>query len=287
MFESRTSELTEEQFRGILKDKCKDFISYPKLLQRSKTTKSSTYSYVNPKVFERVPAGGQATVSTRNHMLLMDNLPSWSKFPKRSNSVIGVTLEDPRSLFGEEKYLIIPYDGARFGVAPSYDLWGCGINIDKHFYSFDNSFANMFSKFGVSDYSYREMMQDLQNLYDNGIKPPTSFLGQQSDFDDHLYLKLKNIFEKARRDKFEKIEDAFNKYFDPKNFKGTDLDSMVGFASMRWIEKPYGGLASSFSDYDFYEFWTDSECLLYYIGKFNSGSDIEMAYHKFLDDFIK
>ena len=88
MFESRTSELSEAEFRKILHEKCKDFVKAPKLLQRSKTSEGPIFSYINPKIYTREPMNSDLIVgvSSRHHTLLMDNLPSWSKFPKRSVS---------------------------------------------------------------------------------------------------------------------------------------------------------------------------------------------------------
>ena len=290
MFESRTSELSKEEFIRILQDKCKDYIKTPKLLQRSKSIQSAVFSYINPKVHERNPGGGSTgvSVSSKHHILLMDNLPSWSKFPKRSQSIIGVTMEDPRSLFGSEKYLVIPFDGAKFGVAPSADLWSCDVVIQGRRFSFDNSFAVMFLNNDISDNSYSEMMSDLQKLYDAKYeeKRPESFLGGDGTSLWHLMSKevkdsLGLVFKQAREDGIEKIEDAINLYFAPSQFHGTDIDDMHHFNTMDWR------YISNLNEYDFYEFWTESECLLYYIGNLHAGSDIERAYHEFLDEFIK
>jgi hypothetical protein len=66
------------------------------LLQRDKQRFDSKY-YINPKKFTREPlmmSDGDVVfsmlgVSSRHHTLLMENLPSWNKFPKRSKSIIG------------------------------------------------------------------------------------------------------------------------------------------------------------------------------------------------------
>jgi len=293
MFESRTSELSETEFRKILNEKCKDFTKNPKLLQRSKSKNASQFTYIDPKQSERVPGGGTSVVSSKHHILLMDNLPSWSEFPKRSKSIIGVTMEDPRSLFGSERFLVIPFDGAKFGVAPSADLWSCDVVIQGRRFSFDNSFSNMLLNNEISDKSYSEMMSDLQKLYDSKYedKRPESFLGGDGTSLWHQMSKvypgcqvtdsLGLIFKQAREDGIEKIEDAISLYFAPSKFTGTDIDDMHHFNTMDWR------YISNLSEYDFYEFWTESECLLYYIGNLNAGSEIENEYNKFVSDFLK
>jgi hypothetical protein len=297
MFESRTSELSEDEFRKILHEKCKDFVKSPKLLQRSKTSESSEFSYINPKSFDRSPLKKSDKftdgVESRHHTLLMDNLPSWKDFPKRSQSVIGLTSEDPRVIFGFHRYLIIPFDGARFGVAPSSDLWGCKVNITDYrplttdpTFSFNDFFSEMMVMNKVSDNSYSEMMSDLQELYKEFKsllvypRPDSSGIHIADTKSTDWIIHLIPLFKKFHHSKFESVEEGFNHFFDPNRFKGTDLDEQEGFQVMDWK------YLSSLGNYETYEFWTDSECLLWYIGKTEKGSDIEEAYQSFISDFI-
>jgi hypothetical protein len=297
MFESRTSELSEDEFRKILHTKCKDFVKSPKLLQRSKTSESSEFSYINPKSFDRSPLKKSDKftdgVESRHHTLLMDNLPSWKDFPKRSQSVIGLTSEDPRVIFGFHRYLIIPFDGARFGVAPSSDLWGCKVNITDYrplttdpTFSFNDFFSEMMVMNKVSDNSYSEMMSDLQELYKEFKsllvypRPDSSGIHIADTKSTDWIIHLIPLFKKFHHSKFESVEEGFNHFFDPNRFKGTDLDEQEGFQVMDWK------YLSSLGNYETYEFWTDSECLLWYIGKTEKGSDIEEAYQSFISDFI-
>lgn len=297
MFESRTSELSEDEFRKILHEKCKDFVKSPKLLQRSKTSESSEFSYINPKSFDRSPLKKSDKftdgVESRHHTLLMDNLPSWKDFPKRSQSVIGLTSEDPRVIFGFHRYLIIPFDGARFGVAPSSDLWGCKVNITDYrplttdpTFSFNDFFSEMMVMNKVSDNSYSEMMSDLQELYKEFKsllvypRPDSSGIHIADTKSTDWIIHLIPLFKKFHHSKFESVEEGFNHFFAPNRFKGTDLDEQEGFQVMDWK------YLSSLGNYETYEFWTDSECLLWYIGKTEKGSDIEEAYQSFISDFI-
>ena len=296
MFESRTSELTEDEFRRILHDKCKDYVSRPKLLQRSKERPSSKFTFIDPKQHERTPLKSgtlAAGVDTKHHILLMDNLPSWVEFPKRSQSIIGITMEDPRQLFGCERFLIIPFDGAKFGMAPSSDLWGCEVKLAsskyKHF-GFDNKLSVMFRVNNISDTSYPEMISDLQKLYESEIpqrksEPFIKGIESSKVWDDLIAepkTMLDALFFQARKDGFDKIEDALDIFFAPSKFKGTSIDSMSGFNIMSYQS------LKKLDSYDCYEFWTDSECLLFYLGRLtHGGSEIEEAYQQFVNDFIK
>jgi hypothetical protein len=230
MFESRTSELTESEFRKILHEKCKDFVKKPKLLQRSKIKSSSQFTYIDPKQYERnqLTTGNTDGVDTKHHIILMDNLPSWSEFPKRSKSVIGLTSEDPRTIFGSERFLIIPFDGARFGVAPSCDLWGCN-SVGLTSISFNNRFSELMKADKISDNSYSEMISDLQRKYDEWLK-------SNGDQTKTRIRKIEKIFFKFKEKEFKNVEDALSYFLSPSKFKGTDIDSMIGFNVMNYSE---------------------------------------------------
>jgi len=287
MFESRTSELSEAEFRKILHEKCKDFVKAPKLLQRSKTSEGPIFSYINPKAYDRAPLKKSDRftdgVESRHHTLLMDNLPSWSKFPKRSQSVIGLTSADQRIIFGTHRYLIIPFDGATFGVAPSADLWACQIHVTDQrplvedlTLSFNDKFSEIMVVNKISDASYSEMMSDLQAQYYLWLKDSFSaFRSVSSDI-----LKINKLFKKFKEKGVKNVEDGFNHFFSPDRFRGTDLDDLEGFHVMNW------SYLTNLDRWHSYEFWTDSECLLYYIGKTEKEDDIQEAYDSFISDFI-
>lgn len=287
MFESRTSELSEDEFRKILHEKCKDFVRAPKLLQRSKNSEGPIFSYINPKAYDRAPLKKSDRftdgVESRHHTLLMDNLPSWSKFPKRSQSVIGLTSADQKIIFGSHRYLIIPFDGANFGVAPSADLWACQVHVTDQrplvedlTLSFNDKFSEIMVVNKISDASYSEMISDLQTQYDLWLKDSFSaFRSVSSDI-----LKINKLFKKFKEKGVKNVEDGFNHFFSPDRFRGTDLDDLEGFHVMNW------SYLTNLDRWHSYEFWTDSECLLYYIGKTENPSWIEEAYDSFISDFI-
>lgn len=53
---------------------------------------------------------------------LLDNLPSWKSYPKRSRGLICSTDKSYTTNYGNEFY-IIPYDNAKVGVCSSFDIW--------------------------------------------------------------------------------------------------------------------------------------------------------------------
>ncbi len=301
LFESRTAELLEEEFLNLVKTKCRDFIKTPKYLQRMKSSYNGEYSYINPIKSHRSPlikdefeGGG---VFSNHHTLLMDNLPSWKYFPKRTQSIIGSTNFNYDTSFGNHYYCIIPYDGANFGVAPSADLWNssCKItlnnnnnnnNISSYEYQFDDYFSESFLQAGISDDTFDNMMRDIQNLFNDYIKSDDTFDNMMRDIHDYINNKkplitkyIIRIFDKMNEDNIKDVKSAFNDYFSPDKFRGFSIKT-TPFLTMNYSEissipekESNGNLIKQSR-----EFWTDSECLLVYLGMLpNSGT----AYEKF------
>jgi hypothetical protein len=287
LFESRSSELSQTEFEKILKDNCKDFLNNPKLLQRDKKKFDSKYSYINPKKFTREPlmmSDGDVLfsngVSSRHHTLLMKNLPSWNKFPKRSKSIIGSTALSTSTCFGKHSYFVIPFDGATFGLTPRSDLWTTwielpnlvnGYYVEPKEFSFDALFSEIMLKGGISDESYNEMISDLQ----------TKFNEFKID-EDKRYFKgalrgLDIIFKNMKSDNIDNVSIAFDRYFNPSNFK----TSLINPNSFEFEVVSYDELTSD----SIREFWTESECLFVYAGVCES--HIDLVFNKFIKDLLK
>lgn len=294
MFESRAYELTEEDFINLLNENCKDFVKTPMLLQRNKKG-GPKFSCINPKTNIRTAMlsnGSSAGVRSNHNTLLMDNLPSWSKFPKRSQSIIGLTTTDRSSLFGDEKFFVIPFDGAKFGVCPAKDLWGVGCDKFDTSYSmtFDYNLSNMLIELNVSDNSYDNMMNDLQERYDKWLEEGGKRVNDLSVSSNRYNTRALVIFSKIKDLGYTDVKIGLSDIFDPKNFKANMSEiTMKGFSVMKWKENPYGGLSTSFDPNEGHEFWTDSECLLYKIDMSDNivFSKIEDSIKNEFDNMIK
>lgn len=268
LFETRTSGLDEQEFRKLLHENCRDFINNPKLLQRNKSRNDGDFSYINPIVNLRTSYKDMDDgVYSDHNTLLMDNLPSWSKFPKRSESLIGLTNADNRSVFGKFKYLVIPYDNAEFGVAPSMDLWGCKT---KENLCFNSEMSSAFVNKKISDQSFDLMISDIKSVYENWLKS------------DRVYVPLERMFNYIKDNNL-RIIDGLDRMLSPKNFSGTDLDELDSFKVMNY------NMLSNIDDGD-YEFWTDSKCLLFRLQETNVHElpvkdNIEYEYQKFLKEY--
>ena len=264
LFESRTAQITDKEFVMLVKDNCKEYLANPKYMQRMKWDFNGEYSYIDPKQHVRRPLMNPgAGVVSAHHTLLMDNLPSWKSFPKRSESLIGSLKFSEDHAFGQRCYLVIPYDGARFGLAPCSDLWGSYCEVGDMKYEFDTIFTKRLTDLGVSEKSYAAMMKDLQHWYDDYL-----IREHNKESKRNLYFSyIDNIFKNFSSDGIGSVEEGFDKYFAPQKFS-----SRVGAGAKEFKSVEYNGLVSD----DKREFWTDSRCLLVYLEDFGHFGETQM-----------
>lgn len=97
--------------------------------------------------------------NTKNYYtLLFDNLPSWSKYPKRSRSLICSNDRECCWSYGIP-FLVLPYNGAKFGVSPDADIWHCFNNIGiKNL----NLFTKVISDCGIPDKKFDQLIFELR-----------------------------------------------------------------------------------------------------------------------------
>lgn len=110
------------------------------------------------------PTRGRARISanTSNHMtLLVDNLPSWKNYPKRSKSAICSTSDGYAGNFGNIFY-VYPYDKCKIGISAYDDFWeGFSVLTDDV-----SVFNETLHDKGVSGESYIGLSNDLAQIYD-------------------------------------------------------------------------------------------------------------------------
>lgn len=291
MFEGRTFELSEKDFADMLNKNCKDFLNNPTLLQRNKHDDSPQYSCISPKSYVRTSlmSGASAGVKSNHGTLLMDNLPSWSDFPKRSQSLVGTTDANSYNTFGSHKYFVIPFDGARFGVCPAGDLWAVQsvlFHNQNYQFSFDDRLSDMFTDLKISDKSYDEMMNDLQKIY-------YDWLSNSSPRKEKSYInaRVETLFNELKRGGFKDVKEGLSSVFSPDKYVSISyVNTALGDTAPKGFQcLDYNGLIdykSKGPNYKKKEFWTDSDCLLYKINATKLNVSTEFIVNKF-NDLIK
>jgi hypothetical protein len=203
--EGRTQKLSEEDFYQKVKSQCSDILNTYKKGRyyfRGITDFSQKFGLVKPKNFERVSRN-----TDNYYTLLMDNLPSWKSFPKRSKSIIFTSDKEMGASYGNS-YILFPKNGAKIGKAPDQDIW--------------YSFVDLGRKFDKSNFILSDFNDFINNEIKHQNKPKTY---------DELKLIMQNtefIYESGKS-----LWDVFVPLFDPKrnNFSiispKTPVDSRI------------------------------------------------------------
>ncbi len=120
-----------DQIRDILRDNCSEFLSnnldFP--LYRGTTTLDHRGAVViDPK------AGTRVSKDKPNHYTVMiDSSPAFSKFPKRSKSLIVTTdyntAENFAGGFNGNLYCVIPFNGSLIGAVNEPDIWDVPLDM--------------------------------------------------------------------------------------------------------------------------------------------------------------
>lgn len=109
--------------------------------------------FIDPKKYKRKSAN-----TANYYTLLIDNSPKWSKFPKRSKSIICSTSREKTFIYGDT-YIVFPYDGAKIGVCPEDDFWNSFMNsLQTNLRFFNNELEDLMSQASIkffSDKSYK------------------------------------------------------------------------------------------------------------------------------------
>ena len=101
------------------------------------------------------------------YTLLMDNLPSWKKYPLRSRSIICSTEEGSAESYGT-LYVVIPYDNTNVGIAPDGDIWySFKMGILNDFNEFLGSIFRMY-RFKVGKNDYKSLKRALIEINKSG-----------------------------------------------------------------------------------------------------------------------
>lgn len=146
----RSSEISLDRLIELYQNNCNEHKLPNQKIYRGIEGASFDFGYVNPKKFTRTSTD-QADGNI--YTLLLDNLPAWSEYPKRSKSIICSTSSGQASTYGRT-YVVIPYDNAIFGVCPDNDIW----------YSFDTGIQEIMGA-RVSGYSLNVLNRSIDLLY--------------------------------------------------------------------------------------------------------------------------
>lgn len=189
----------------------------------------------------------RVSANTQNYMtLLMDNLPSWEGWPKRSRSIICASDERVAKLYSYGRvYHVIPYDNTKIGVCSEDDVWVSFPNMRTDVSNFNSMLDNIFKKFNIKEsktyYELKSAIDKVDEILATGEYDEWSFSKPDGTFDG----KTSTI-------------DNLNKILDPdKNGFKMGIDSITPVKEV-WIQ----GESIMIEDNYFYSVFMEMEGLL-------------------------
>ncbi len=258
----RSTELSIANATGVYEQSCKSHTPVNRNIWRGTDASfSSGVGVVDPKASKRTSIGD----SGNHYTLLLDNLKSWSGFPKRSRSLICAMAKEIASGFGTP-YVIIPFDGADFAAAPRHDIWYSFQRGLSKVFDLDKPYANLpdmnkaldilyhFSEnksgstkniSGISDKDWSSFSRSLKRI-DNNIEPIRRGVDKvdesESRVEHHIAKKIAEKVKESSASLIELLSEALN-------------PGLNGF-----VKKEYGkGFKTRKKDM---ELWTESKCLM-------------------------
>lgn len=182
--EGRSKSITIEEAMKLIWENCRDFIKNDSVVYRGIYDTKSTALIVSPANFVR-----KSRNTSNFYTLLMDNLPAWKKYPKRSKSIICTTNRNYAEDMGES-YRVFPFDGSKIGVCPEDDLWASfGLDISG-LDIFNDCIGMMMDNFTNYDESDIVTYNDLLKLFDKFDEHKSSFNIDRNSLPPYFNFKL-------------------------------------------------------------------------------------------------
>lgn len=154
-------QLTLDQAVKVLKTRGKQSLKtrgYPVLWR-------GVRSWVKPRISLRDSTKfSRESANTSNHYtILIDNLPSFKGWPKRSKSIITHGDSDRARGYGQ-LYAVFPLDNAKIASTGAYDIWDVEFDLPKTHVSNLKTLTSFLNGNMVSDKSLERLSRDVRNL---------------------------------------------------------------------------------------------------------------------------
>lgn len=170
---SNQQSLTERQFNKLLKENCSDYSPKDQPIYRS-IALSEKY-YIVKKTGER-----RSAYTKNYYTLLLNNLPSWSEYPKRTHICSNVKFN-----YLGDKYRVIPFNGAKIGICPGDDIQAS--------FLYDRPAATKLYKYNIKH------LEQLNTLYEDNFYRYLRILKENVP-GEKLAEKIKDIFKSMTPD---------------------------------------------------------------------------------------
>ena len=235
--EGRSKPLTHDETIKLLENCTNSFSMSQKYPIYRGFNNGVTESYfIDPSKFTR------RSMNTDNYYtLLMDGLPDWKNYPKRSKSIICTTDIVYAGDYGEA-YNVFPFDGANIAVCNAADIWGGFKKNIHHLKWFNKCLNEIADELGIITSLYRAMS------YDDIINVLNEIDKRKNELD------IKRIWRRTNKEKF------FDRYFSQYNDRSLVELIIEAFNPDKNGFKLY--TPKTFNVKGNHEVWTDSPSVL-------------------------
>jgi hypothetical protein len=136
--------------------------------------------------------------NTKNYYtLIFDNHPDMKQYPKRSRSFIATTEIENASGYGDNAFVLIPYDGVKIGVVAAGDMWSHRISLfDDEFGDRIEAVNSSFSRIPELKLatSWKDWEQFDKKLKHNDINAIKNFENAFGGFEDEEAIAFKRYY---------------------------------------------------------------------------------------------
>jgi hypothetical protein len=261
----RSKVLKPNEAFHILRTKCSEAMSLNEPMvcrgmdKLSQDQEEEEFQLSTPSKFERTSAN-----TSNEYTLLLDNLPSWKEYPKRSRSLICSNAKGSRYAYGFGYVgIVIPFNGAKFGVCEQNDFWK-SVDLLRN-YSFDGPQAlnlelqRVFERAGIKIPNKNTDYNKLMDALEFGTEWLRNNIDKQPGSDDSKEFYYRHWLVKCFRTVINGDETLFEfveRVLDPvKN--GFNLTDYTGLQKYQNTTR---------------EVWTDSDCIIAFNSEDRSSS---------------
>jgi len=149
----------------------------------------------------------RTSANTLNYVtLLIDNLPSWKDYPKRSKGIICSTDEGTAYNYGET-YQVFPYDNSKIGICPEHDMWDSFYNTFKGHYiipDINELLKNTFKYYDI------KVDDNNWNSFKNGLEKLDLGIILKDEFYEAYYQKLAKILFETNKNIIQHLNDILS-----------------------------------------------------------------------------
>lgn len=157
LFEGRTNSISEKEAKSVFKKNIESAWDWSNtFVFRGVDGFGGKYGFIEPSKHRR-----KSNIAKNYYTLILDNSENWQKFPDRSRSIVCTTDKEQATAYGTP-YFVLPFDGAKLGVAPMSDIWQSFMTKEFPYFKLSNfeRYLEELKKYALGMGSERELSQN-------------------------------------------------------------------------------------------------------------------------------